>query len=143
MRIGGISGPGGVLQGVGNTPSSVLQTNGPELDGIQPAPLTGGYGVDGPPALDGSLSLTGAPGLSGMSGVSGTGFGEHLADAIDGVNRLQSGADGLVQKLAAGDVQDVHQVMLALNQASNAFGLTVQVRNKALEAYQEIMRMQV
>jgi flagellar hook-basal body complex protein FliE len=75
--------------------------------------------------------------------VSGPGFGDTVVQALQNVNNLQAGADDLANKLATGDVQDVHQVMLALNQASMAFDLTAQVRNKVVEAYQEVMRMQV
>lgn len=85
-----------------------------------------------PPAALKSTSSTTAPG-----------FADMMKDAVSEVNNLQGNADTLAQKLATGDVQDIHQVMLALNKASSAFGLTVQVRNKALDAYQEIMRMQV
>jgi flagellar hook-basal body complex protein FliE len=70
-------------------------------------------------------------------------FGDTIKNAVGEVNSLQDNADQLAQKLATGDVQDIHQVMLALDKASTAFGATVQVRNKAIESYQEIMRMQV
>lgn len=89
----------------------------------------------------GGGEFTGLTPLQGPS--SGPGFGEYLANSLEEVNKIQANADTMAQKLATGDVEDVHQVMLALSQASNAFGLTVSVRNKAIEAYQEIMRMQV
>lgn len=74
---------------------------------------------------------------------SGVSFGETLRKALENVNDVQADADQLSQKLATGDVQDVHQVMVALEKASTAFGLTMQVRNKVVDAYQEIMRMQI
>jgi flagellar hook-basal body complex protein FliE len=70
-------------------------------------------------------------------------FGQFLTDAIGDVNALQQNAGQMVQKFAAGGQMDVHQVMIALEQASTAMALTVQVRNKLVEAYQEIMRTQV
>lgn len=88
-------------------------------------------------------SLEQPPALKSTGSATAPGFGDMMKDAVSEVNNLQGNADTLAQKLATGDVQDIHQVMLALNKASSAFGLTVQVRNKAVEAYQEIMRMQV
>jgi flagellar hook-basal body complex protein FliE len=81
--------------------------------------------------------------IKGAGSAPAPGFGDMVKDAVGEVNKLQGNADTLAQKLATGDVQDIHEVMLALSKASSAFGLTVQVRNKAIEAYQEIMRMQV
>jgi flagellar hook-basal body complex protein FliE len=63
--------------------------------------------------------------------------------AIGEVNALQANAGEMVQRFAAGDRMDVHQVMIALEQASTAMQLTLQVRNKLVEAYQEVIRMQV
>ena len=92
-------------------------------------------------------SIGSLPSLDQATKVKGSGdapgFGDMVKDAVGEVNDLQGKADTLAQKAATGDMQDIHQVMLALNKANSAFGLTVQVRNKAIEAYQEIMRMQV
>ena len=97
-----------------------------------------------PPVQAGTAAGPTAPTpSSGAGGAAQPGFGEMMKDAVTEVNDIQSHADDLSQKLATGDVQDVHQVMLALDQASTAFGMTVQVRNKAIDAYTEIMRMQV
>ena len=70
-------------------------------------------------------------------------FGELLKDAVDQVNRLQDQADTLANQLASGQLNDVHQVMVAMEKASLALQLTIQVRNKVIEAYQEMMRTQV
>jgi flagellar hook-basal body complex protein FliE len=56
---------------------------------------------------------------------------------------MQTRADRLTEKLAAGEVRDIHQVMIAVEQVNIALQLTMQVRNKVIESYQEIMRMQV
>jgi flagellar hook-basal body complex protein FliE len=69
-------------------------------------------------------------------------FSKMLGDAIKNVNSLQKDADTAAVKLALGEVDDVHQVMIATEQAKLALQLTVQVRNKLVEAYQEISRMQ-
>lgn len=70
-------------------------------------------------------------------------FKEMLYDAIDTVSDLQRNADELMTKLAIGETQDIHQVMIAVEEVNLALQLTLQIRNKMLEAYQEIMRMQV
>lgn len=71
------------------------------------------------------------------------GFGEVLKKAIADVDRLQKEADEAARRLVLGEAQDVHQVMIAMEQARLAMQLTVQVRNKVIEAYQEISRMQI
>lgn len=70
----------------------------------------------------------------------GASFGQVLNEFMGQVNGAQQQADAMVESLALGEPVDVHQVMLALNEANNAMQLTVQVRNKVLEAYQELMR---
>jgi flagellar hook-basal body complex protein FliE len=73
----------------------------------------------------------------------GKSFGQFLTEALSGVNALQQNAGGMVKQFATGAPLDVHQVMIALEQASSAMALTIQVRNKLVEGYQEIMRTQV
>ncbi len=70
-------------------------------------------------------------------------FLDHLKEGIKDVNRLQKNADKMTVEVAAGKSENLHETMLALTQAELSFNLMVQVRNKGLEAYQEIMRMQV
>ena len=70
-------------------------------------------------------------------------FGGILKSHLAEVNHLQNSADIAAQKLASGQDKDVHNTMIAMEKAGVAFQLTMQVRNKVLEAYQEIMRMQV
>lgn len=70
-------------------------------------------------------------------------FGEFLADALGEVNALQKQSEKLNADLAAGKVNDLSEVIVAGEKASIAIQLTTQMRNKALDAYQEIMRMQV
>ncbi len=72
-----------------------------------------------------------------------TGFGEYLKNALNEVNKLELEADNLTKRLAAGEDIDLHTVMIATEKANIALQMTVQVRNKAVEAYTEIMRMQV
>jgi flagellar hook-basal body complex protein FliE len=70
-------------------------------------------------------------------------FADLLKDAVDQVNQLQGQADKLAEQLAQGKLDNVHEVMIAMEKASLAMQLTIQVRNKVVEAYQEIMRTQV
>jgi len=70
-------------------------------------------------------------------------FGQFLTGALGDVNGLQQHAGELVQKFAAGAPMDVHQVMIAIEQAGTALALTTQVRNKLVDAYQEVMHTQI
>jgi len=71
------------------------------------------------------------------------GFGNWFTDMVADVNNKLIGADEKIRKLAAGEAQSLHEVMIHLEEARLSFQLLVQVRNRALEAYQEVMRMQV
>ncbi|MBQ9477996.1 MAG: flagellar hook-basal body complex protein FliE [Selenomonadaceae bacterium] len=70
-------------------------------------------------------------------------FGEFLVDALKATNELQLHSDAMNAALAAGRVEDISQVMIASQKAEIALQLTLQLRNRATAAYQEIMRMQV
>lgn len=73
----------------------------------------------------------------------GPSFIEALSDSIDKVNEMQKDADQAIESLATGESQNVHGAMLAVSKADMAFRMTMQVRNKMVEAYQEVMRMQI
>ena len=70
-------------------------------------------------------------------------FGEYLSEGINSLNQQAQGADRMSAALATGKSENLHETMLALSQVELGFNLLVQVRNKALEAYQDIMRMPV
>ncbi|WP_228485689.1 flagellar hook-basal body complex protein FliE [Thermaerobacillus caldiproteolyticus] len=70
-------------------------------------------------------------------------FSQFLKDAINKVNDEQVKSDELTQKLVNGENVDLHQVMIASQKASISLQLALEVRNKVIEAYQEMMRMQV
>ncbi|WP_159884406.1 flagellar hook-basal body complex protein FliE [Paenibacillus puerhi] len=70
-------------------------------------------------------------------------FSQYLTGAISDLNAQQAAVDKLNTQFIKGEISDVHQVMIASEKASLGLELTVQVRNKVIEAYQEIMRMQV
>jgi flagellar hook-basal body complex protein FliE len=71
----------------------------------------------------------------------GGGFAETLRTALDGVNATQAKASGMSEAYERGEVTDIASVMLARQEAGVAFEATMQVRNKLLSAYQDIMRM--
>ncbi len=70
-------------------------------------------------------------------------FGDTLKDAVNSVNQLQQTADRKMEDLATGKAKSIPDVMIAAEKADIALILMLQVRNKVIEAYQEIMRMQV
>ncbi len=70
-------------------------------------------------------------------------FQDTLKTAIDKVNQLQKESDKSIQNLATGKTDNVAEVMITAEKADIALKLMVQVRNKIIDAYQEIMRMQV
>jgi len=70
------------------------------------------------------------------------GFGDTLKTAIDKVGELSNVSDKQVSELVQGDRQDIHNVMIAVEKADVAFQLMMQVRNKIVNAYQEVSKMQ-
>ncbi|WP_031518080.1 flagellar hook-basal body complex protein FliE [Desulfofalx alkaliphila] len=72
---------------------------------------------------------------------SGVSFGDLLKDAVNNLNDIQVKSDDMKLKFITGEVQDVHQVTIAMTEAKVAMHLAVEVRNKLLEAYQEVSRM--
>jgi len=70
-------------------------------------------------------------------------FGKVLSDALNDVNKAQVESNEQIQGMLSGDIQDVHTAMIAVQKADLSFQMMMQVRNKLIDAYQEIMRMQV
>ena len=70
-------------------------------------------------------------------------FGSMLKGFVGDVNHLQNVASSAQQKFLAGEIRDVHQVMLAAGEAKMALNLLIEVRNKVMEAYTEIMNVRV
>jgi len=73
----------------------------------------------------------------------GEGFADALKTAVSQVNNAQLSADTAVEKLQTGESRNLHEVMISMEKADISMRLMLQVRNKVLDAYQEIMRMQV
>ena len=70
-------------------------------------------------------------------------FSELLMNSVQKVNSLQEEANDAIQKLASGKSKNIHETMLAVEKADIAFRTMNQVRNKIIDAYKEVMRMQV
>lgn len=68
-------------------------------------------------------------------------FLEFLGESIEKINQLQLEADKMVTAFSIGEDVDIHNVMLAVERASLSLSVITEIRNRALEAYQEIMRM--
>ncbi len=79
----------------------------------------------------------------GAGAVQGAGFGEVLNQFVGEVNQKQLDSTQAVNDLLAGKEVPLHQAMIAMQEAGVAFQLMVEVRNKLLEGYQELMRMQI
>ncbi len=71
------------------------------------------------------------------------GAGKFFSELVNKVNALQTQSDASIQTFASGENKNLHEVMIAMEKASISFQFMSSVRNKALEAYQEVMRMQV
>jgi len=71
------------------------------------------------------------------------GAGKFFSELVSKVNDLSVQSDKSIQGLASGENKNLHEVMIAMEKASISFQFMSSVRNKALEAYQEVMRMQV
>jgi flagellar hook-basal body complex protein FliE len=84
-----------------------------------------------------------SPGSVGKSSEPGASFADTLKGAIDNVNQLQKASDKSAQDMATGRTDNVADVMIAAEKADIALRVMVQVRNKIIDAYQEIMKMQV
>ena len=70
-------------------------------------------------------------------------FQSILTDAIDRVQQFQQNSQSSIEKFLSGEDEEVHKVALATQQAELSFDLFMQVRNKVVSAYQEVMRMQM
>ncbi len=85
------------------------------------------------------LSPASQPSIKPKDG--GPKFNDMFNGFLKDVNEMQLKADESIQKMVSGEVKDVHQVMLAVGEAKVAFNLLLEIRNKTMEAYQEVMRM--
>ena len=78
-----------------------------------------------------------------VAGASSDGFGDIVTQALENVQKTQTKSDQLATKAATGDLTDIHDYMIASTEASLSTQLTVAVRNKAVEAFNDIMKMPI
>ncbi len=93
-----------------------------------------------------STSLTtplSTPSSTPSTGPVAKSFSDTLSDALHEVNKLQKEADRGMQDLSTGKTDNIPEVMIAAEKADLALKLMVQVRNKIIDAYHEVMKMQV
>jgi len=70
-------------------------------------------------------------------------FQNTLKNLVNDVDQMQKTAEESSRRMLTGQVEDVHQVMVAMEEAQTSFQLMMEIRNKLVEAYKEVMRMQV
>lgn len=100
----------------------------PGLQAVQPLELSASSPLEGPAAArEGAAN----------------GFGALVQAGLESVNGQLISSEVDLQRLATGEAQNLHQVMIRLEESRLSFQLLMQVRNRVLEAYQEVMRMQV
>jgi flagellar hook-basal body complex protein FliE len=80
---------------------------------------------------------------TGAGAAKGVGFGDLLRDSMAKVNEYQVQADTAIKEAVAGRSKNLHETLLTIERADASLKLMMQVRNKILDAYREIMRMQV
>ncbi|SNS71523.1 flagellar hook-basal body complex protein FliE [Geodermatophilus pulveris] len=104
-------------------------------------------GISFPSAVTGLAGVTGAapaPDAAAATTAAGDGgFASVLASSLDRLQATQSTTDGLAVQAATGDLRDVHDYMIAANEAKLATEMVVTLKNKAVEAFTEVMRMPV
>jgi flagellar hook-basal body complex protein FliE len=103
--------------------------------------------IDAISAIGGGLAPLAPLGVTDTSSASSTGssgadFAAQLTGGLENLQGLQTKSDDLAVQAATGSLTDVHDYMIASTEAALATQLTVAVRNKAVEAFNEIMRMQ-
>ncbi|MGI4894959.1 MAG: flagellar hook-basal body complex protein FliE [Janthinobacterium lividum] len=144
MSVESIGSVGGVSSALGTLATGF----GQGIADMDSAQMTRGLGeatgtVTTNPALSAVQNLAASGGTSSVDATSGTDFASMLSGGLDKLQALQSKTDDLAVKAATGDLANVHDYMIASNEVQLATQLTVAVRNKAVDAFNEIMRMQV
>jgi len=98
-------------------------------------------------ALEALAPASAAPALAPVNPVSAQsvagGFDQMVSDGLSTVNQQLLVSQTDLQQLATGNAQNLHQVMIRMEESRLSFELLMQVRNRALEAYQDVMKMQV
>jgi flagellar hook-basal body complex protein FliE len=138
---------------IGNSerlPAAATNAAGAEADGLVSQALGAAAGIASSNAAAATAStpgITGAsPALGGSiaaSDATSGSFSQVLENAVQEVNGKMQAADAAKTSLLTGETSNVHQAMIAVQESNVAFSLMVEVRNKLVDSYQELMRMQV
>jgi flagellar hook-basal body complex protein FliE len=99
--------------------------------------------VSGVTGVSGISALSGAAKPDATGGTSGASFSSVLGQGLQSLQSAQSTADGMSVQAATGTLTNAHDLMIATTQAQLATQLTVALRNKAVDAFNEVMRMQI
>lgn len=120
-----------------------------EFPSVSPMGAVGALGVGDLTSAPGAASVSGTAGTAGIGPVdaaqaaNGAEFGDLVVDGLDRLEGLTDAADKLAVQAATGQLDNIHDYTIAASEAQVATQLTVALRNKAVEAFNEIMRMQV
>ncbi len=93
--------------------------------------------------IQGTMTAAVEAGKAGAQSAQSQGFQEMIAEYLDETNRVQLEAGDAINKLATGEVEDIHEVMIALEKSRVSLELVMEIRSKLLDAYRELMRMQL
>ena len=107
--------------------------------------VSGISGIGGTSSLTGASRINGSGTIDGTTGGTGSGqsFLDSLGDALGSLNTQMTQADAAAADFASGGSADIHTVMLQMEEASLSLKTATTVRDKLIEAYQEIMRTQL
>ncbi|MFN8074713.1 MAG: flagellar hook-basal body complex protein FliE [Kineosporiaceae bacterium] len=130
--IGAIGGAGGA-SGIGGV--------GGLAQAWQTQMLSGSTGAGATSGVEGGLGVTGIGGVTGADSASGLDFGAVLGRSLESLEATDKVAQSKAVDAATGDLNDIHDYVIAANEAQVATELTTTIRNKALDAFNEIMRM--
>jgi len=95
------------------------------------------------PRIDAPLPKISLPATTNPGANPAQGFGQLLDGVVGAVDAKQQTATALTRQVLIGDTDQLHQSVIAMQEAGVAFSMMVEVRNKLVESYQELMRMQV
>jgi flagellar hook-basal body complex protein FliE len=93
--------------------------------------------------IDALAATTASQAAPATQALGGANFGQIVSQGLQSVNQQLQTSQVDLQRLASGDAENLHHIMLKLEESRLSFQLMLQVRNRLLESYQEIMRMQV
>lgn len=135
MTLAAVSPLASVLS-AGGVPAAGAAPNPPPGGGVSPFSVPTAPAAPAAPAASQAVAATGEPYTAGT-------WGQTLHQLVREVNARQTTAGALVRDVLAGGKTAPHEAVLAMEEASVSFQLLAEMRNKVVESYQEVMRMQV